>query len=315
MNVTKFKAFAICAILCAAASASAQEPVNEVMERGRQYFADSSGDDAAISALVKKGTDYYEKKELAKAVAEFTEAIRLRPNAAHLYNLRGVAYDDMGEYDKAIADYDAAIRIDPKNPIYPNNREISRKKKADLLAAAAERQAADQKAAETARIAAEKQAAEAARIAADQKAAENARAATEVARVALDVIQTVTGIQTEHRDGKAAVGFAPAAASGGLSFEYRPAGRRSSTGIVYFYRHGKRIEPSTLRVFDSQGRLLKRISISDRGQDSRDGRTVGSWDLTDMNNRLVRYGTYKAAGTIETRDGRSEEISLTIDVR
>jgi tetratricopeptide (TPR) repeat protein len=303
---------AVCVVAFAAVWTPAQEPVNEVMERGRNFFSGGGGDNAApassetakrdskdaggqqaaaqaqqqqVEAVVKRGVDYYENKAFAKAVAEFTEAIRLKPDAAHLYNLRGTAYDEMGEYDKAIADYDEAIRLDPKSTIYPNNKNIALQKKAQQLAAA---EAARLAAAEATRLAAEQLAAEAARLAAEQLAA---------------------------RDKKAAVAYAPPAVSGGLSFEYRPVGRHSSSGIVYFYRHGKRIEPATLRVFDLQGRLLKRISISDRGQDSRDGRTVGSWDLTDMNNRQVRYGTYKVTGTIDTRDGKSEEISLTLDLR
>ena len=43
-----------------------------------------------------------------------TEAIRLDPNNASAYNNRGFAYGSKGDYDRAIADYTEAIRLDPK---------------------------------------------------------------------------------------------------------------------------------------------------------------------------------------------------------
>ena len=51
----------------------------------------------------------------AKAIADYTEAIRLDPRDAKAYYSRGLAYDNKGDYDKAIADYTEAIRLDPKD--------------------------------------------------------------------------------------------------------------------------------------------------------------------------------------------------------
>ena len=42
-----------------------------------------------------------------KAIADFSEAIRLDPKRADAYYGRGTAYGHKGEYDKAIADYHA----------------------------------------------------------------------------------------------------------------------------------------------------------------------------------------------------------------
>jgi tetratricopeptide (TPR) repeat protein len=44
-------------------------------------------------------------------IAKLTEAIRLHPGDANLYNSRGRAYHDNREYDKAILDYTEAIRL------------------------------------------------------------------------------------------------------------------------------------------------------------------------------------------------------------
>jgi tetratricopeptide (TPR) repeat protein len=49
-----------------------------------------------------------------KAIADYTEAIRLAPKCAEAYTNRGISYYEKGEQDKAIADYTEAIRLDPK---------------------------------------------------------------------------------------------------------------------------------------------------------------------------------------------------------
>ncbi len=54
-------------------------------------------------------------KEYDKAIADFTEAIRLEPKVAARYAGRGQARYDKGEHDKAIADCNEAIRLDLRN--------------------------------------------------------------------------------------------------------------------------------------------------------------------------------------------------------
>jgi len=51
--------------------------------------------------------------EVDKAIADFTEALRLDPNQAIVYWCRGGAWGTKREFDKAIRDYDEAIRRDP----------------------------------------------------------------------------------------------------------------------------------------------------------------------------------------------------------
>jgi tetratricopeptide (TPR) repeat protein len=55
------------------------------------------------------------KGEYDKAVADYTESVRLEPNAVSAYSYRGLARLNQKEYDKALADFAEATRIDPKS--------------------------------------------------------------------------------------------------------------------------------------------------------------------------------------------------------
>ena len=74
------------------------------------------------SAYSNRGNAWYNKKEFDKAIADYTEAIRLDPEYAMAYNNRGRAWQQKGEFDKAIADYTEAIRLDPKDAAAYSNR-------------------------------------------------------------------------------------------------------------------------------------------------------------------------------------------------
>ena len=50
-----------------------------------------------------------------KAIADYTEAVRLDPEYAVAYCNRGLAYSKKGDHDEAIADFTAAIRINPND--------------------------------------------------------------------------------------------------------------------------------------------------------------------------------------------------------
>src|SRR5207248_11488514 len=75
--------------------------------------APAVADDA--EAAYRRGLAHAEKKEYDRAIAEFTEALRLDPKHAKAYFQRGLAHTDKGEYDEAVADTAEAIRIDPED--------------------------------------------------------------------------------------------------------------------------------------------------------------------------------------------------------
>jgi tetratricopeptide (TPR) repeat protein len=69
-----------------------------------------------------RGEAYSRKGDYYRAIADFTEAIRLSPRDADAHNLRGVAYHAWGDYDEAIDDFTESIHIDSTKPEYYGNR-------------------------------------------------------------------------------------------------------------------------------------------------------------------------------------------------
>ena len=64
-------------------------------------------------AYYNRGTVLGKKGEYDKAIEDFTNAIKLKPDYAEAYNNRGNAWSEKGEYDKAIEDYTKAIALKP----------------------------------------------------------------------------------------------------------------------------------------------------------------------------------------------------------
>jgi tetratricopeptide (TPR) repeat protein len=53
------------------------------------------------------------KKQYDLAIKDLTEAIRLEPNVAFSYGIRGAAYNQLGQENKAIRDLEKALSLDP----------------------------------------------------------------------------------------------------------------------------------------------------------------------------------------------------------
>lgn len=80
---------------------------------------------------INRGNASYKKGEYDKAIAAYTEAIRLDSKYEHGYALRGFAWGKKGEYVKAIADFNEAIRLNPNNPSLYGARGIAWKEKGE----------------------------------------------------------------------------------------------------------------------------------------------------------------------------------------
>ena len=78
------------------------------------------------------------KGDLDRAIADYSEAIRLDPKSGHAYLNRGSAWGTKGDLDRAIADFDQAIRLDPKDAQAYYNRGIAWEKKRSLRKALAD---------------------------------------------------------------------------------------------------------------------------------------------------------------------------------
>jgi tetratricopeptide (TPR) repeat protein len=66
-----------------------------------------------------------EKGNYDRAISDYTEAIRLKPNYAKAYYNRGNAYREKGDYDRAISDYNEAIRLNPKDANAYHSRGVA----------------------------------------------------------------------------------------------------------------------------------------------------------------------------------------------
>lgn len=66
------------------------------------------------------------------AIGNFDEAIRLNPNDAQSYNIRGNVWGELGIPERSLADYDASLRIDPNNPAVLHDRAILWQRKGAL---------------------------------------------------------------------------------------------------------------------------------------------------------------------------------------
>jgi tetratricopeptide (TPR) repeat protein len=65
------------------------------------------------AANQKRGDLYVRQGEHDRAIADYTQAIRLNPYGALTCVKRGDAYRSKGEYDRALADYTNALQLDP----------------------------------------------------------------------------------------------------------------------------------------------------------------------------------------------------------
>ena len=85
-----------------------------------------------------RGTEYKNKGDLDRAIADYSEAIRLDPKYVDAYDNRGDAWEVKGDLDRAIADYNEAIRLNPKYASSYFNRGVVREEKRSLQEAVAD---------------------------------------------------------------------------------------------------------------------------------------------------------------------------------
>jgi tetratricopeptide (TPR) repeat protein len=76
-------------------------------------------------AYSNRGVEWRAKGDLARAIADYNEAIKTDPQQPAAYNNRGIAHAAAVDYDKAIADYDKAIELNPTYASALNNRGLA----------------------------------------------------------------------------------------------------------------------------------------------------------------------------------------------
>jgi lipoprotein NlpI len=75
--------------------------------------ADTPHDRAVL--FYDRGIAYKNEKQFDRALADYSEAIKLDPKHAHAYLNRALVYASTGDSARAIADSSAAIKLDPTN--------------------------------------------------------------------------------------------------------------------------------------------------------------------------------------------------------
>ena len=65
-----------------------------------------------------RGNAYLDLKRYRKAIADYDEAVRIRPRYAKVYFNRGLAYQRLGDRRLAIANYRTAYKLRPRDRKY-----------------------------------------------------------------------------------------------------------------------------------------------------------------------------------------------------
>ena len=79
----------------------------------------------AADAYYNRGSAYYNLKNYKAAIADFTSALKINPDYAQAYNNRGNVYANLENYTAAIADFTSALRIKPDYADAYNNRGLT----------------------------------------------------------------------------------------------------------------------------------------------------------------------------------------------
>jgi tetratricopeptide (TPR) repeat protein len=76
-------------------------------------------------AYSNRGVEWKARGDVARAIADYDEAVKHDPQQPAAFNNRGLAHASKSDYDRALADYDEAIRLNPKYAAALNNRGLA----------------------------------------------------------------------------------------------------------------------------------------------------------------------------------------------
>jgi tetratricopeptide (TPR) repeat protein len=92
----------------------------------------------AVSAYQNRAALFFARREYARVIADWSEVARIDPKNAAAFINRGAARYLSGDLDGAIVDYDAALSLAPDNGIVLSNRGAAWRDKGDLSRAFAD---------------------------------------------------------------------------------------------------------------------------------------------------------------------------------
>jgi tetratricopeptide (TPR) repeat protein len=84
------------------------------------------------TAYLNRGNAWSDNSEADRAIADYSEVIRLFPNKPQGYTNRANRWADVKEFDRALTDYNQALRVDPKFALAYNGRASVWREKGEL---------------------------------------------------------------------------------------------------------------------------------------------------------------------------------------
>jgi len=90
------------------------------------------------AALQQRATIYVSQKKFQEAIADYSEAIKIKSDDPNIYERRAYAEMQMKDYDKALQDYNLAIKLSPEQAKYYQVRALIYQNKGDFKAALAD---------------------------------------------------------------------------------------------------------------------------------------------------------------------------------
>jgi tetratricopeptide (TPR) repeat protein len=94
-------------------------------------------------AINNRGVAFMNRDELDRAITDFDRTIQLKPDYFAAFHNRAVAFGRKGLFERAIADYDVIIKIDSKNSVFFRERGAMKAKMGDQIGADADFRRAD----------------------------------------------------------------------------------------------------------------------------------------------------------------------------
>ena len=90
------------------------------------------------SALQQRATVYVSQKKFQEAIADYSEALKIKSDDPNVYERRAYAEMQLKDYDKALHDYNEAIKHSPEEAKYYQVRALIYQNKGDFKAAMAD---------------------------------------------------------------------------------------------------------------------------------------------------------------------------------
>lgn len=122
-----------------AAAAAKDQDFDKAVESARKAAAmDNKYASSLAAALQQRGFAAANEKRLPEAIADFTEALKVNPRDAGIYERRAAVEMKINALDKALADYNEAIKIKPNETRYYSYRAYIFEMNGDLKNAMAD---------------------------------------------------------------------------------------------------------------------------------------------------------------------------------